>query len=188
VTVSALQQPASRWRQVPNMLTVVRMACVPVLVLAIADDPSGSALAVSVFVLAAVTDVADGHIARRQCVESTFGKLVDPVADKLLVGGALVTLALHEQLAMWIVVVVLGRELAVTGLRWHAKRHGLVVPASGWGKAKMTLQVAALLALLAMPWAGWIDELLYVMVAATVASGIDYALNLHSRGEPVGAG
>jgi CDP-diacylglycerol--glycerol-3-phosphate 3-phosphatidyltransferase len=187
VSAPALQQPASRWRQVPNILTVVRMGFVPVLVLAIADDPRGSALAVAVFVLAAVTDVADGHIARSQGVVSTFGKLVDPVADKLLVGGALVTLAIHDQLAMWIVVVVVGRELAVTGLRWYAKAHGVVVPASGWGKAKMTLQCAALLALLAVPWAGWIDPLLYVMVGATVASGIDYALNLRRRGEPAPA-
>jgi CDP-diacylglycerol--glycerol-3-phosphate 3-phosphatidyltransferase len=174
----------SVWRQVPNALTMVRIALVPILVAAIVADPSGSALAVSLFVLAAVTDVADGRIARRQAVVSTFGKLVDPVADKLLVGGALITLALHDQVAAWIVVVVLGREAAVTALRWYAKRTGVIVPASFWGKAKMVLQCAALVALLAIPWAGWVDALLYVTVAATLASGIDYALNLRRRGDP----
>jgi CDP-diacylglycerol---glycerol-3-phosphate 3-phosphatidyltransferase len=172
------------WRQVPNVLTVFRIFLVPLLVYAIADDPRGSALAVSVFVLAAATDVADGRIARRQAVVSTFGKLVDPIADKLLIGGALIALTLNDQVATWIVVVVLGREAAVTALRWHAKRAGIIVPASIWGKAKMVLQCAALVALLAMPWAGWIDELLYITVAATVVSGIDYALNLRRRADP----
>jgi CDP-diacylglycerol--glycerol-3-phosphate 3-phosphatidyltransferase len=178
-------QASSLWRQVPNVLTLVRIALVPILVMAIMEDPRGSALAVSVFVLAAVTDVADGQIARRQQVVSTFGKLFDPVADKLLVGGVLITLMLYDQVAIWIVIVVLGRELAVTGLRWHAKREGIIVPASLWGKAKMVLQCGALVALLAVPAAGWVDALLYVTVAATVASGIDYALNLRQRADPV---
>jgi CDP-diacylglycerol--glycerol-3-phosphate 3-phosphatidyltransferase len=177
--------PASVWRQVPNVLTVFRIALVPVLVYAIAEHPDGSALAVSLFVLAAVTDVADGRIARRQAVVSTFGKLADPVADKLLVGGVLVALAAQDQVAPWIVVVILGREAAVTGLRWHAKRTGVIIPASIWGKAKMVLQCFALLALLAVPSAWWVDPLLYVTVAATVVSGLDYALNLRRRADPV---
>jgi CDP-diacylglycerol--glycerol-3-phosphate 3-phosphatidyltransferase len=175
---------SSVWRQVPNVLTVLRICLVPILIAAIAEDPSGSAFAVSLFVIAAVTDVADGQIARRQSVVSTFGKLLDPVADKLLVGGVLVTLAVHDQVATWIVVVILGREAAVTGLRWHAKREGIIVSASFWGKAKMVLQCAALLALLAVPSAAWVDPLLYVTVAATVASGIDYAVNLRRRADP----
>jgi CDP-diacylglycerol--glycerol-3-phosphate 3-phosphatidyltransferase len=189
VSVGTFEVPdaASIWRQVPNVLTVFRIALVPALVLAIVSDPDGSALAVAIFVIAAVTDVADGRIARRQAVVSTFGKLADPIADKLLVGGALVALAATDQVATWIVVVVLGRELAVTLLRWHAKREGIIVPASIWGKAKMVLQCAALLALLAVPSAWWVDELLYLMVAATVVSGIDYALHLRERADPAPA-
>ncbi len=175
---------ASIWRQVPNVLTVFRIALVPALVLAIARDPDGSALALTIFVVAALTDVADGRIARRQAVVSTFGKLADPIADKLLVGGALVALAASDEVATWIVVVILGRELAVTLLRWHAKREGIIVPASIWGKAKMVMQCAALVALLAVPSAGWVDELLYLTVAATVVSGIDYALHLRRRADP----
>jgi CDP-diacylglycerol--glycerol-3-phosphate 3-phosphatidyltransferase len=175
---------ASIWRQVPNVLTVFRIALVPALILAILENPDGSALAVAIFVIAAVTDVADGRIARRQAVVSTFGKLADPIADKLLVGGSLVALASTDQVAWWIVVVVLGRELAVTLLRWHAKREGIIVPASIWGKAKMVLQCVALVALLAVPSAAWVDELLYLMVAATVVSGIDYALHLRERADP----
>ena len=180
----AIPDAASVWRQVPNVLTVFRIALVPLLVLAIAEDPDGSALAVAIFVLAAMTDVADGRIARRQEVVSTFGKLADPIADKLLIGGALVALAVSDQVATWIVVVVLGRELAVTLLRWHAKREGIIVPASIWGKAKMVLQCAALVALLAVPGAAWVNALLYVTVAATVVSGIDYALHLRQRADP----
>ena len=174
----AIPDAASVRLQVPNVLTVFRIALVPLLVLAIAEDPDGSALAVAIFVLAAATDVADGRIARLQEVVSTFGKLADPIADKLLIGGALVALAVSDQVATWIVVVVLGRELAVTLLRWHAKREGIIVPASIWGKAKMVLQCAALVALLAVPGAAWVNALLYVTVAATVVSGIDYALHL----------
>jgi CDP-diacylglycerol---glycerol-3-phosphate 3-phosphatidyltransferase len=176
---------ANVWRQVPNVLTMFRIALVPILVYAIAEDPQGSALAVSLFVVAAVTDVADGQIARRQSVVSTFGKLFDPVADKLLVGGALIALMLNDQVAEWIVVVILGREAAVTALRWQAKRSGIIIPASLWGKAKMVLQCAALAALLAVPAEGWVDWLLYLTVAATVISGIDYALNLRRRADPV---
>jgi CDP-diacylglycerol--glycerol-3-phosphate 3-phosphatidyltransferase len=117
-------------------------------------------------------------------VVSTFGKLVDPIADKLLIGGALIALALNDQVATWIVVVILGREAAVTVLRWHAKRTGIIVPASIWGKAKMVLQCGALVALLAVPSADWIDPLLYLTVAATVISGIDYALNMRRRADP----
>jgi CDP-diacylglycerol--glycerol-3-phosphate 3-phosphatidyltransferase len=179
-------QPADTiWRQVPNVLTMFRIALVPLLVYAIGEDPTGSALAVSIFVVAAVTDVADGQIARRQAVVSTFGKLFDPLADKLLVGGALVALMVQDQIAPWIVVVILGRELAVTVLRWHAKREGIIISASLWGKAKMVLQCAALAALLAVPGEGWVDILLYVTVFATVMSGIDYALNLRRRADPV---
>jgi CDP-diacylglycerol---glycerol-3-phosphate 3-phosphatidyltransferase len=174
----------SVWRQIPNALTVMRIGLVPILIAAIADDPTGSALAFSLFAIAAITDVADGQIARRQSVVSTFGKLFDPVADKLLVGGVLITLAIYDQVAAWIVVVILGREVAVTWLRWHAKRAGIIVPASFWGKAKMVLQCAALAALLAVPGEAWVDVLLYATVVATVASGIDYAVNLRRRAEP----
>jgi CDP-diacylglycerol--glycerol-3-phosphate 3-phosphatidyltransferase len=186
MSAPALTATASHnvWRQVPNILTVFRIALVPILIYAIAEDPTGSALAVTIFVVAAVTDLADGHIARKQEVVSTFGKLADPLADKLLVGGVLITLMLNDQVAVWIVVVILGREAAVTVLRWHAKREGIIVPASIWGKWKMVLQCAALLALLAVPSAWWVDPLLYVTVLATVVSGVDYALNLRRRADP----
>ena len=181
-TLSA-SHASSAWRQVPNVLTLFRIALIPVLLAAIVEDPDGSALAVSLFVLAAVTDVADGRIARRQAVVSTFGKLADPVADKLLVGGVLVTLALNDQVAAWVVAVVVGREAAVTWLRWHAKRSGIIVPASFWGKVKMVMQCAVLVALLAVGSPLWVEIVLYVTVAATVASGVDYALNLRGRAD-----
>jgi CDP-diacylglycerol--glycerol-3-phosphate 3-phosphatidyltransferase len=182
-TLSA-SHASSAWRQVPNVLTLFRIALIPILLAAIVEDPNGSAVAVSLFVLAAATDVADGRIARRQAVVSTFGKLADPLADKLLVGGVLITLAIHEQVAEWIVVVVLGREAAVTWLRWHAKRSGIIVPASFWGKVKMVMQCAVLVVLLAVGSPLWVEVLLYATVAATVASGIDYALNLRRRADP----
>jgi CDP-diacylglycerol--glycerol-3-phosphate 3-phosphatidyltransferase len=184
-TILTVPAQQNVWRQVPNILTVFRIGLVPLLVWAIAQEPTGSALAVTLFVIAAVTDVADGQIARRQAVVSTFGKLADPIADKLLIGGALIPLALEDQVAVWVVVVILGREAAVTGLRWYAKRMGAIVPASIWGKAKMVLQCFALVALLAWPGELWVDLLVYITVAATVISGVDYALNLRRRADPV---
>ena len=165
---------------VPNVLTLVRIVAVPVLVVALLGAiPGGDALAAAVFALAAVTDGLDGYIARSRGSVTTFGKLMDPLADKLLIVAALVSLVSLDRLEAWVAMVIISRELAVTGLRSIAAERGVVISASWLGKVKTALQVAAVLALIAVnPAPLWANLLVYAAVAATVISGIDYFFGL----------
>jgi CDP-diacylglycerol--glycerol-3-phosphate 3-phosphatidyltransferase len=168
---------------VPNVLTMLRILAVPVIVVALLDEtPNGDALAAAVFALAAATDGLDGYIARSRGSVTTFGKLMDPLADKLLVTAALVALVSLDRLAAWVAMVIIAREFAVTGLRAIAAERGLVIAASWLGKVKTVLQIAAVIALIAFdpaPW--WVDGLVYLAVAATVISGADYFFGLRRR-------
>ena len=168
---------------VPNVLTMVRILAVPVLVVALLDEtPDGDVIAAAVFALAALTDGLDGYIARRREEVTTFGKLMDPLADKLLVIAALISLVSLDRLAAWIAMVIIARELAVTGLRSVAAERGVVIAASWLGKAKTLVQIAAIICLIAFdPSPLWVDVLLYVAVAVTVISGADYFLGLRRR-------
>ncbi|MGI8462373.1 MAG: CDP-diacylglycerol--glycerol-3-phosphate 3-phosphatidyltransferase [Solirubrobacterales bacterium] len=161
---------------VPNGLTVLRILAVPVLVVALLDEtPNGDTFAAIVFALAALTDGLDGYIARRRQEVTTFGKLMDPLADKLLIVAALVSLVSLNRLAGWVAMVIIARELAVTGLRAVAVERGVVISASWIGKLKTLLQVIAIFALILLdPVPAWADVLLYVAVAVTVISGADY--------------
>jgi CDP-diacylglycerol--glycerol-3-phosphate 3-phosphatidyltransferase len=138
-----------------NYLTVLRLLLVPVfLVLLLADDGDNAALrlgATAVFLLAALTDRIDGQIARSRGLITSFGKLVDPIADKALIGGALIGLSVLGELPWWVTVLVLVREVGITLLRFVVIRHG-VMPAGRGGKLKTVLQVVAIaLYLLPLP-------------------------------------
>jgi CDP-diacylglycerol---glycerol-3-phosphate 3-phosphatidyltransferase len=184
---------ASTWlRRLPNALTLARVFAVPPLVLLMLSSQGGASFtAAGLFALAALSDALDGHLARSRNLVSTFGKTADPIADKLLVGAALVSLVATDRVAAWVALVIMARELAVSGLRAVAGREGLVISASRFGKAKMLLQVVMILALIAAPdvSAGWLQALVYVTVAVTIASGVDYFIAFRRRriGEPVGA-
>jgi len=172
----------------PNALTLVRILLVPVLVVALTvETPGGSAIAAAVFALAAFTDGLDGYIARSRQTVTTFGKVMDPVADKLLIAAALISLVSLDRLAAWVAMVIIAREFAVSGLRIAAGQQGVVIPASRLGKAKTVAQVAAVLALIAASDAdaAWVQALVYLMVVLTVASGADYFLNFRRRLEQV---
>jgi CDP-diacylglycerol--glycerol-3-phosphate 3-phosphatidyltransferase len=176
---------------VPNALTVARVFAIPPLVVLVLQSQDGSsATAAALFGAAALTDALDGHLARSRGLVTTFGKVADPIADKLLVGAALVSLVAMDRLAAWIAAVIMARELAVSGLRAVAGREGLVISASRFGKAKMLLQVITIIALIAAPdvEALWLQGLVYATVAVTVASGLDYFIAFLRRriGEPVG--
>jgi CDP-diacylglycerol---glycerol-3-phosphate 3-phosphatidyltransferase len=164
----------------PNVLTVLRILAVPVIVVALLDEtPNGDALAAGVFALAALTDGLDGYFARSRNAVTTFGKLMDPLADKLLIVAALVSLVSLDRLAAWVAMVIIARELAVTGLRAVAAERGVVIAASWLGKLKTILQVAAVFALIAAdPAPLWVNVLVYVAVAVTLISGADYFLGL----------
>src|SRR4029453_13617375 len=131
----------------PNVLTLLRIIAVPVVVVALLDEtPNGDTLAAIVFALAALTDGLDGYIARSRGSVTTFGKLMDPLADKLLIVAALVSLVSLGRLAAGVAMVIIARELAVTGLRTIAAEQGVVIAASWLGKGKTALQGAAVVA------------------------------------------
>jgi CDP-diacylglycerol---glycerol-3-phosphate 3-phosphatidyltransferase len=172
----------------PNALTVVRILLVPVVVVAIiVESPGGSVLAAAVFALAALTDGLDGYIARSCQSVTNFGKVMDPVADKLMIAAALISLVSLDRLAPWVAMVIVAREFAVSGLRIAAGQQGVVIPASTLGKVKTIVQVAAVLALIAASdhQAAWVQALVYAMVGITVASGADYFLNFRRKLEEV---
>jgi CDP-diacylglycerol--glycerol-3-phosphate 3-phosphatidyltransferase len=165
---------------VPNLLTVLRIVAVPVLVVVLLGAlPGGDAAAAAVFALAAATDGLDGYIARSRGSVTTFGKLMDPLADKLLIVAALVALVSLHRLAAWVAMVIISRELAITGMRTVAAERGVVIAASWLGKVKTALQIAAVFALIvANPSPLWVDVLVYAAAAVTVISGIDYFFGL----------
>ena len=165
-----------------NILTLVRVALIPVLVAVLLSALEDADLfAAIVFVIASATDALDGWIARRRSMVTAFGKLMDPLADKLLITAALVSLVALYRLDAWVAMVIIAREFAVTGLRMLAVEQGHVISASIWGKLKTTTQVAMVLALI---WvdrpATWVDILVYATVAITVLSGADYFYRLRN--------
>src|ERR687896_2340456 len=135
---------------VPNFLTLVRIMLVPVLVVALLDEtPNGDTIAAIVFAIAALTDGLDGYIARSREAITTFGKVMDPIADKLMIAAALISLVSLERVAAWVAMVIIAREFAVSGLRIAAGAQGVVIPASVLGKLKTGTQIPAILALIA---------------------------------------
>ena len=169
-------------RIVPNLLTVLRLVAVPVMVACLFLDHEAQGqwrwIAWTVFVVAAATDALDGYLARRWEAVSSFGKLADPLADKALVLGALVVLALQAETPWWPVIVIAVREAGVTIGRLAVARD-VVIAASMGGKLKTALQVLAIFLFLLPTHAGWVDDVgwwvLVASVVIAVATGIDYA-------------
>jgi CDP-diacylglycerol---glycerol-3-phosphate 3-phosphatidyltransferase len=169
---------------VPNVLTVVRILLVPVLIVALLDKTGGGdLLAAIVFAVASLTDAIDGYLARSRNWVTTFGKLMDPIADKLLIIAALVALVSLNRLAAWVAMVIIAREFAVTVLRVAVgTQQGVVISANVLGKLKTATQVAMVLVLIAVHGRPlWVSLLVYATVAITVLSGADYFFGVFSR-------
>ncbi len=168
---------------VPNVLTVLRIMLVPVLVVALLGGTAdGDILAAVVFALASLTDFVDGYLARSRGSITTFGKLMDPLADKLLIVAALLSLVSLGRLPAWIAMVIITREFAVTVLRMGATQAGVVMSASMFGKVKTCLQIAAIMAVIAVHGRPtWVALILYLAVLVTVLSGLDYFFGLRRR-------
>lgn len=172
----------SAWN-LPNALTVGRLLLVPVFIVVAwvgfsRPDSGWQAWAALVFLVAAVTDLVDGELARRTGQVTSFGAMVDPIADKALTGSALVLLSWFELLPWWVTVVVLGREVGVTLLRLWVLRHG-VIAASRGGKLKTALQILAITLFLLPLAEGGRAVAEWVMAAAvvvTLATGVDYVM------------
>lgn len=190
-------QPASNEsiRSVPNWLTLVRLALIPIFVILMVDPNRAMVwVATVVFVIAAVTDYLDGYLARRLRAVTELGKLLDPLADKILVMAALVMLAAQRMpttgegwVPGWMVVIVLAREIWVTGLRGIAATHGVVVAASGAGKVKSVLQMVAIVLLLLFDlpfyFFGWVVEsriiglnVLFLSILLSVYGAVQYTM------------
>ena len=168
----------------PNLLSLLRIALVPFLVYFLTDTgPFFSALAALTFFIASLTDYFDGYLARRHGHTTTLGKFLDPLADKLVVVAALIMLTSinrFPRVPAWMVVVIVGRELAVTGLRAIASSEGVILPAEELGKYKMIFQMFALHGLLLHYSYFYLDfhlagmYFLWLSLALGVWSGIDY--------------
>jgi CDP-diacylglycerol--glycerol-3-phosphate 3-phosphatidyltransferase len=170
---------------VPNALTVVRILLVPVLVVALLEKTgNGDLLAAIVFAAASITDAVDGYLARARGSVTNFGKLMDPIADKLLIVAALIALVSLSRLEAWVAMVIIAREFAVTVLRVAVgAQSGVVIAASALGKLKTIAQVAMVMSLIAVgtPRPAWASLLVYVTVLITVLSGADYFFGLRRR-------
>jgi CDP-diacylglycerol--glycerol-3-phosphate 3-phosphatidyltransferase len=167
----------------PNVLTVLRILLVPVLLVALLDEtPNGDLLAAIVFAIASFTDAIDGYLARSRGSVTTFGKLMDPLADKLLITAALVALVSLNRLQAWVAMVIIAREMAVTILRLGATQQGVVAAANPLGKLKTVVQVATIIALIASKSRPvWLDLMVYATVVVTVVSGVDFVFGLRRR-------
>lgn len=167
---------------IANILTVSRLALVPVFLVALFWDGGHDDLwrwiATGVFAVASITDRIDGDLARRRGLVTDFGKIADPIADKALTGAALIGLSMLGDLGWWVTWVIIGRELAITLLRFWVIRHG-VIAASYGGKVKTLLQALAI-GLYLMPFGSWADLPRWILMGAavlvTVGTGLDYVI------------
>lgn len=167
----------------PNTITMLRIVIIPVLfLLLLPPGPTGSLIIAGLFIMAAVTDLLDGYIARRYEIVTTFGKFLDPVADKLIVNAAMILMIPTGRVPAWIAVITIMRDIVVDGIRSIASSEGIVIAASPLGKRKTLTQIVALSALIIHYPLFGIDAhtvgtvILYVALVLTVVSGADYLL------------
>lgn len=176
----------------PNLLTLARIFFVPLVVAALVQERrvyrfdalggveiGNEIIALIIFLVAAFTDMLDGYLARKWSQITTLGTLLDPVADKLLISATLIALVEIKAVPAWIVILIIGRDFAISGLRSIAMSEGYLIPASDLGKSKMILQVFGVgLSMAALRWPEYRNAATYAMWAAvifTVVSAIDYA-------------
>ena len=173
----------------PNILTFFRILLIPVFILTVITPfPYGLLLATAVFLTASATDVLDGYIARRRSQVTTLGRLLDPVADKLLIMSALFLLVDMDRVFAWVAIIIVGRELFVTALRALAAAQNLIMPADTTGKYKMLLQVIAISflllqneSILVFDMHFWGSLFLYISTILGIISAIQYALRLRTH-------
>ena len=166
----------------PNKLTVLRMILVPVFMVLMMFSGVWQFLGLLVFIIASVTDWLDGYLARRDNLVTTFGKFMDPLADKMLTTAALLILMEKGFISSWVLLIVLGREFLVAGVRLAAVGEGKVIAASIWGKAKTVSQMIAIIAsiiLINIPNFDAfviVNVLIWISTILTLISGADYLI------------
>ena len=167
----------------PNKLTIFRVILIPffvVFMLAPICPGYANYIAVAIFIVASLTDLLDGKIARKYNLVTDFGKFMDPLADKLLVCSALIALVDLERIPAWIVIIIIAREFIISGFRLIASDNGVVIAASYWGKFKTTFQMIMIILLvlnLNYPFSGVVNTvIMYIALALTVISLLDYII------------
>lgn len=166
---------------IPNCLTIFRILLIPIFVIVLSTRiPYGGYLATAIFIIAALTDSLDGYLARKWKQITKLGIILDPLADKLLITAALISLVELRMIHGWVAIIILGREFAVTGLRAIKAEEGTVIPASNLGKLKTVSQIVAVVWILLervyVPLGNWHlgPWIMYIAVIITVISGIEY--------------
>ncbi len=164
----------------PNKLTVLRVIMIPFFVAFLLMDGGTNAvyryIAAAIFIIASLTDMLDGKIARKYNLVTNFGKFMDPLADKLLVCSALICMIELGQLPAWVVIIIISREFIISGFRLVASDNGVVIAASYWGKFKTTFQmIAVVLLIFNIPALSMVTTaVVWIAVALTVISLVDY--------------
>ena len=165
----------------PNKLTVARVVMIPFFVFFLLFDPANETfkwIALALFIIASLTDMLDGKIARKYNLITDFGKFMDPLADKLLVCSAMIGLIELGRIPSWIVIVIIAREFVISGFRLIAADNGKVIAASYWGKFKTTFQMIMVILMIANLPVGWLQVLtqiiMWIALALTIISLIDY--------------
>ena len=165
---------------IPNKLTMIRVILIPFFIVFMLWDavPYGEYIAAAVFILACITDFFDGYLARKYNETTTFGKFMDPLADKLLVCSALIAFVELGYLPAWIVIIIISREFIISGFRLIAADKGVVIAANYWGKFKTTFQMIMTILLILQldyPYADTVEWIfVYIALALTVISLVDY--------------
>jgi CDP-diacylglycerol--glycerol-3-phosphate 3-phosphatidyltransferase len=186
--IVAKGQQRATIRTIPNLLTVLRILSIPLVVFFLTSPaPLPSFLAALIFGIASLTDLLDGYLARQQKTETAIGKLLDTIADKLLILSGMIMLIPLDRIPAWMVVLIIGREVAITGLRGIASAEGEVIAASRLGKAKMVFQSLSLGGLMLhyeylginFHVLGMI--LLWIALVITLWSGIDYFWKFYQK-------
>jgi CDP-diacylglycerol--glycerol-3-phosphate 3-phosphatidyltransferase len=164
----------------PNKLTILRVLMIPFFVLFMLWDITGAAdkwIAAAIFIVASLTDMLDGKIARKYNLVTNFGKFMDPLADKLLVSAAMICLVEMGRLPAWMVIVIISREFIISGFRLIASDNGVVIAASYWGKFKTVFQMAMIIVLI-FDFGGFFRiiemVLIWISLILTVVSLVDY--------------
>jgi CDP-diacylglycerol--glycerol-3-phosphate 3-phosphatidyltransferase len=173
---------------VPMLLTIMRLISVPVLIVVMLSHFSGQeVVAFIIFVFACLTDMLDGFWARRKQMTSVIGSLIDPMADKLLITSALIVLVENHVVPAWMAIIIIGREIAVTGFRAIASSRGYNIPASGWGKVKMILETVTIAILILGPhYLGILYHLahslgLWLIVIMALFSAVEYFIRFGKK-------
>ncbi|HTN44517.1 MAG TPA: CDP-diacylglycerol--glycerol-3-phosphate 3-phosphatidyltransferase [Nitrospiria bacterium] len=176
----------------PNLITLLRIFLIPVFILVFLTPTQPRSLAAAIiFIIASLTDLMDGYLARRWKQITKLGKFLDPIADKFLVLAALIMLVDFHRVSSWIAIVIIGRELAVTGLRAIASSSGIVIGADEAGKYKMAIQTVSIGLLILeykigfINFHAWGTFLLWISMILAILSGIQYFIKFLTQIDPI---